>query len=305
MSPAAESSGEHDPTVEPPAARSTAGRVRVRVRFGAGTHTGRVRRRNEDHFFVAQLSKAMRVCATSLSGQATRRNAAEQGYLFIVADGMGGEAGGDEASRIAVESVEDFVLNVLEWFLHLGGRDEALLREELRQALLQADRRILRRANRHPSLQGMGTTLTLAYSVSDELFIAHVGDTRAYLFRAGKLNQLTRDHTMVQMLVDAGQITAEAARWHRRRNVVTNVVGGPNVGVVAEFRKAQLKNGDLLLLCSDGLTESVDPTRVAQTLAAHADDPDAATRRLIALALEGGAPDNVTVIVVRYTIASS
>ena len=302
MSPQAPRSRESDATAEKPVCGSAAGCVRVAI--GAGSHVGRVRKRNEDHYLVARLCKAMRILDSNLSGQGPRRFSGEEGYLFIVADGMGGEAGGEEASRIAVESVEDYVLNALAWFLHLGGRDEVVLREELKAALLRADRNILRRASRQPALQGMGTTLTLAYSVGTELFLAHAGDCRAYLYRNGQLDQLTRDHTMAQMLVDSGQIAPEEARWHRRRNVVTNVVGGPSAGVYAEFHKTHLDDGDLLLLCSDGLTESVEPTRVARTLAAHADDPKAAARRLIELTLEAGAPDNVTVIVARYAVVS-
>ncbi len=302
MSPQAPQSSESDSTAEQPAGRPAANRVRVA--FGAGSHIGRVRKRNEDHYLVARLCKALRIYETNLSGQGPRRFSGEEGFLFIVADGMGGEAGGDEASRIAVESVEDYVLNTLKWFLHLGGRDEVILRDELRAALLRADRLILRRASRQPELQGMGTTLTLAYSIGTELFLAHAGDCRAYLYRDGNFDQLTRDHTMTQMLVDAGQIAPEEARWHRRRNVVTNVVGGPSAGVYAEFQKTHLDDGDMLLLCSDGLTESVEPTRIARTLAAHADDPKAAARRLIELTLEAGAPDNVTVIVARYAVES-
>lgn len=302
MSSPAETTGGSAPSPEAPGRRPSPGRVQVRVRMGARSHPGRVRDRNEDHYFVARLCKTMRIRATSLNPTSPKRESLEQGYLYMVADGTGGETGGEQASRIAIESVEDYVLNLLDWFLHLGGHDEALLREAFRQAIAQADRRIRRRAARHPSLHGMATTLTVAYSIGDELFLAHVGDTRAYLFRSGRLQQLTRDHTMVQLLIDSGQLSAEEARWHRRRNIVTNFIGGPSAGVVAEFSKARLQNGDLLLLCTDGLTESVELARIVQVLTAQANDPEASSRHLIRLSLEGGAPDNVTVIVARYQI---
>lgn len=289
-----------DSTAEYPMLRP--GAVRVHVSYGADSHPGRVRANNEDHYLVARLTKALRVGATNLPGHSPRKFSNEEGYIFIVADGMGGAAGGAEASRLAVESVEHFVLNTLHWFLHVGGPGEAALKTELREALRRADLKIFERADETPSLRGMGTTLTLAYTLGDELFVAHAGDSRAYLFREGLLEQVTEDHTLVQMLVSSGQLTEEQARRHPRRNVVTNVVGGPSTGVYAEFHKAKLADGDLLLLCSDGLSESVPAPRIAETLAIHADDPDAAVQRLIEQALEAGAPDNVTVIVARYAV---
>jgi protein phosphatase len=271
-----------------------------RVRFGARSETGRVRPRNEDHYLVARLAKALRVCETNLPDQVRHQDADEQGYLFVVADGMGGVAGGAQASRLAVESVEDFVLNAVHWFLHLGGAESATLQAELRQALERADRAITRRAREEPDLRGMGTTLTFAYCVGLDVFLVHAGDTRGYLHRDGRLEQITHDHTLVQLLVEGGQLRPEEAKTHPRRNVVTNVVGGPNQGVYAEFHKVRLQAGDLLLLCSDGLYGPVARDRIEATLNANPDDPAAAADRLVALALDAGGPDNVTVIVARF-----
>src|SRR6185312_5982649 len=122
--------------------------------------------------------------------------------------------------------------------------------------------------------------------------VVHAGDSRAYLFRDGQLQQLTSDHTLVQVLVDGGVISREDAKHHRRRNVVTNVIGGPQPGVYAEIHKLIVRDGDVLLLCSDGLTEPVSDAEIARTLQAGC-DPDAMSKALVALALDRGAPDNV------------
>jgi len=219
----------------------------------------------------------------------------------VVADGMGGAAAGERASALAVESIESFVQNTLKWFLHLGSREERVLFDELRASLQRADRTLFERAQSNPALYGMGTTLTMAYSVADDLYIVHAGDSRAYLFRDGQLDQITSDHTVVQALVDAGMISAEEARHHQRRHVVTNVLGGPSEGVYAEIHKIQLRDGDVLLFCSDGLVEPVPDDQIARVLSEQPDPQDAA-RSLLQLALEGGGPDNVTIVVARYQV---
>jgi len=214
---------------------------------------------------------------------------------------MGGAAAGERASALAVESVETFALNTLKWFLHLGHADESVLVSELRKSLELADRAVMEEADANARLYGMGTTLTMAYSVGHDLYIVHAGDSRAYLFRGGDLEQVTSDHTLVQLLVSGGQISPEDARTHARRNIVTNVIGGPNVGVHAEIHKIRIQDGDVVLLCTDGLTEPVEDRRIAETLSKHS-DPDVAARELVALALEQGGPDNVTAIVSRYRV---
>lgn len=274
---------------------------RVAIKFGALTDTGKVRGNNEDHFLVARLSKSMQVCKTNLPGDGKTQFSEEEGYLMVVADGMGGAAAGERASALAVGSVESFVLNTLKWFLHLSGHDEHSLLAELRQSLERADRTVIERAQSNPALHGMGTTLTMAYSVATDLYIVHAGDSRAYLFREGELEQLTSDHTLVQTLIDGGAISPEEAKRHLRRNVVTNVIGGPREGVFAEIHKLALLDGDTLLLCTDGLTEPVGDDAIAEVLE-HYHDPEDACTRLVDLALSRGGPDNVTAVVARYQV---
>ena len=145
----------------------------------------------------------------------------------------------------------------------------------------------------------MGTTLTMAYSVGSDLFITHAGDSRAYLFHDGTLEQVTEDHTLVQALVNAGGLSKEQAQHDRRRNIVTNVIGGPHEGVKAEIHRIRVADGDILLLCSDGLSDPVGDDAIAAILG-EAHDPDEACNRLVDLALDRGGPDNITAIVARY-----
>lgn len=288
-----------DPTGEYPALSPR--RPSVTVAFGAGTHAGKVRERNEDQFLVAKLAKSMRIWKSSIPEPETTRFSDEEGYLMIVADGMGGAAGGQEASEMAVRTVEAFVLDAIKWFLHREGFEETALVSELRQALERADRTVVQRAVADPRLSGMGTTLTMGYSVGTDLFIAHAGDSRAYMYSSGRLERITSDDTLVQMLVDGGAITPEAARQHPRRHVVTNVVGGPRPGVKVQIDRRELNDGDLLLLCTDGLTEPVEDAEIERVLN-KTTDVDRTARELVGIALERGAPDNVTVVLARYTV---
>ena len=160
---------------------------------------------------------------------------------------------------------------------------------------------MIERARSNAAFHGMGTTLTMAYSVATDLYIVHAGDSRAYLFREGELEQLTSDHTLVQTLIDGGAISPEDAKRHKRRNIVTNVIGGPREGVFAEIHKLALLDGDTLLFCTDGLTEPVERRRDRQVLEHHPDPEDACTR-LVDLALSRGGPDNVTAVVARYQV---
>jgi len=292
---------DNDTTANDPPFRTRSPRVTIEI--AAASDPGKVRPNNEDHYLVAKLAKSMRICLTNLPDDPRTRFADEEGFLMVVADGMGGVKGGEEASRIAVETVEGFVLNVVKWFLHLHS-DEAALHGELRHAFDRADATVIARANADPRLHGMGTTLTMAYSVGSDLFVVHAGDTRGYRLHDGKLRQVTDDHTLVNILVKGGAITPEAAKHHARRNVVTNVIGGPSQGVHTEIHRVAVSDGDVLLLCSDGLTEVVEDEQIARVLTTH-DDPHDACRRLIEMALQAGAPDNVTAIVARYTVVDS
>lgn len=258
---------------------------------------GRQRTGNEDQFLIAELTKTMRISHTTLGGPPDVFGD-ERGYLFLVADGMGGHNAGERASALAVAIVEQFTLNSFKWFLEPDEPSRAAV-AEFESAIHEADAAIVRESSRRPELQGMGTTLTMAYAVGNRLFILHVGDSRAYLHRDGVLTQLTEDHTVVADMVRRGEIAPAEAGRHRLRHVITNVIGGGNVGVQAEVRVLELQAKDTLLLCSDGLNETMSREDIADILSSG-DNAEHTSRRLVALANERGGPDNITVIVSQF-----
>src|SRR6185369_9470367 len=159
-------------------------RPALRVEAFGQTDVGRVRKTNQDQFLIASLAHAFRVNQSSTAREGVIF-AGEQGHLFMVADGMGGAAGGAQASAMAVGVVEGFLVSALGWLCALGTDEQARVVAQLREALTQANARLLEEAARHPELAGMGTTLTMAYSLGSDLFVAHVGDSRCYVLREG------------------------------------------------------------------------------------------------------------------------
>lgn len=273
-------------------------RPSLTVRSHGLTSPGQVRPTNEDQFLIAVLSKALQIKQTSLP-QPKVQYGEERGFLCIVADGMGGHAAGEQASALAIDSIESFILGTLKWFFQLEGREGGELLKEFQQALGEADARLFEEARRHPELHGMGTTLTMTYSQDHELFVIHAGDSRCYLFRGNLLYRLTHDHTMVQEMVQQGVLQPEEVAHHRLRHVITNSVGGHEPGVRVEVHKLHLEAGDRVLLCSDGLTDMLTDEEIAAILQAEG-EPAAACERLVAGANQHGGRDNITVVVSRY-----
>lgn len=266
--------------------------------FGS-TDMGRVRTTNEDQFVTATLMRALWIEQSSLQ-QAQMHYGDDRGHVLIVADGMGGAHAGETASAVAVGAIEQFLLNALRWLLTLHGSEEAEVLRDFKVALRNADASVCAAAAGNPGLSGMGTTLTMAYSLGTDLFVAHVGDSRCYLYRDGELHQLTRDHTLVGELVEKGLIQPEDAGAHPFRHVITNVIGGPKAGLHAEVHRMTLERGDTLVLCTDGLTGMVPDDQII-TVLKGAPTPRAASEELVRLANEQGGRDNVTVIVARYS----
>jgi serine/threonine protein phosphatase PrpC len=266
------------------------------------TDCGRVRPANEDQFLVAELTKTMRVHGTSFPQPNVQRSA-DQSYLFVVADGMGGHAGGVQASALAVGSVESFIVDTFQWFGACKGSDQDAVLSAFQSALVQANARVLVEADRKPALRGMGTTLTLAFSLNRWLFVAHVGDSRCYLFRSGVLYRLTSDHTVVEELLRRGLIQPEEAAKSHWRHVITNAIGGTEVAVKVEVHKLHLEADDAVLLCSDGLTGMLSEQEIVTVLQSEA-DPERAARRLVVRANEEGGRDNITVVLARYESAT-
>ena len=262
------------------------------------TDKGRVRPSNEDQFLSAELTKAMRVWQTSLP-EPKAQFGGERGHLFLVADGMGGHLAGEQASALAVVAIEQFTLNTFKWFLDANGSEAQKVLTQFQIALRQADARIVEEGTEHPELHGMGTTVTMAFHLDSQVCIVHVGDSRAYLYGDDELYQVTHDHTLTAEMVRQGTLKPEQVAQHRLRHVITNVVGGTEVGVTVEAHALHVHGGDRLLLCSDGLTEMVSDDAIAAVLAAEL-DPEAACQKLVAQANEAGGRDNITVLIVRF-----
>ena len=209
-------------------------------------------------------------------------------YLFVVADGMGGHAGGDVASAIAVRKITE----VDREFNSVNDAEFAL-----RSALLSANTLLAETVFEHGELTGMGTTVSGILVVGDQIALAHIGDSRIYRFRDGELSQITSDHTFVQRLVDSGRITQEEAAVHPRRSVLMRVLGDVDASPEIDTTTLELNPGDRWLLCSDGLSSYVAADRIKAALAAVPSSA-AAAQRLLKESLDQGAPDNVTVVIV-------
>jgi protein phosphatase len=290
-----------DPRAALDLARFRSSSSQVRLDVTGLSHRGLVRPNNEDQFLVTRLTRSMETMVSSLGSADVPARADEVNYVMLVADGMGGHAGGEVASRMAISELVNLALLLPDWIFRMNERSRPELEWRARQLLRQVNALVTDRGARGPALRGMGTTLTAARSLGRDLMIVHVGDSRAYLFRNGRLHRLTRDHTFAQWLLDSGQLAADEAQSSKLRHVLTNVVGGSDDDAEVDIDVLQLDDGDRVLLCSDGLTDGLDDETIAGTLSA-AGSSNEACRRLMQLALDRGGRDNITVIVGAYTI---
>jgi len=297
-----------DDTLPPPLRATALGRTTswsehpsasVRVDASGLSDRGRVRKENQDHFYLSRLGRFSQTIATSLPPGELPERLEETGHVAVVADGMGGHAAGEVASRTANIVFFHLLFDTSDWVLKVDDDSARKILDRVTDRYRSLDSLLDERARADPNLRGMGTTMTLAYSIGLELFLAHAGDSRAYLCREGSLRQLTRDHTRVQQLVEAGVMTHEEAATHRLRNVLTNVLGGGVPLTDVDVDRVQLAAGDTVLLCSDGLYDVVKDEEIASVLVGASSSAQSC-RALVDLALERGAPDNVTAVVSRY-----
>jgi protein phosphatase len=264
------------------------------------TDSGRKRPTNQDHFLIADLNKSMRVHATSLTlDNETRVYGGSQGKLLIVADGMGGEAAGERACTIAVDQVTTYVLNSLAWCFRLEEGSEHDFEDDLKQALESCQKGIQTVVGKHPEMKSMGTTMTMVYIVWPRAFVVHVGDSRCYLLRNRQLDQVTVDHTMSEIMAEAGQMSREEARHSPMGHALWNVLGGRSDELSVDVYKLTLERDDVLLLCTDGLYDMVPHEKLQEVLDSSA-SAEAACRQLVDLANENGGKDNITVIVSHF-----
>jgi protein phosphatase len=269
---------------------------RVGVKFGALSHPGRVRTNNEDHYLVIERRRTRSVLLTNLP-EGFLSPSDDIAYVFAVADGMGGAAFGELASMLALRSGWDQSPGAIKWTWIINDREIEELKERVQLVFERMDQDLQERARMDPEYAGMGTTLTGAYTVGSQAFIGHVGDSRSYLYHAGSLTQLTRDHTLAQECLDWG-LPVLCRSWH---HVLTNCLGGPQEGVRVDFHHLPLEDGDQLLLCTDGLTDLVRDEEIAHLLGQHT-HPQERVQRLVDLALDRGGKDNVTVVLAHYTL---
>jgi PPM family protein phosphatase len=265
------------------------------------THPGRERADNQDNLLIADLSVAPESGGYSLHGEAASDATAERftlgcrGALMLVADGMGGAAGGAMASALAVSHVYHDVMS--SWAVGVESSMVSFARS-LRDALERANAGIFEAAQRDPLHYGMGATATLAGVLGDVIVFAQVGDSRAYAVRERTAVQVTRDQSLVQELIDAGQMTQEQAEHSVNSNRILQALGpAPTVDVVLTYHR--LRRGDTVILCSDGLTRVVGAGEVAAA-AVRNRDVAAGCQDLIDLANHRGGPDNITVVAARF-----
>jgi serine/threonine protein phosphatase PrpC len=265
------------------------GEVVVSV-FGR-TDVGRTREHNEDAFVVADLSTDN----ATLQPEVRRHTLGPKGTMVMVADGMGGAAAGEIASAMAVEVV---LGEMREKWIGNATHDAEEFVRAIKRATVAANQQIHTFASSHTEYRGMGTTATVAGVLGDTLYVAQVGDSRAYVVRNGVARQITKDQSLMQKLIEAGELTEEEAAQSERRNIILQALG-PEPMIKIDLTHQQVRRGDVLVLCSDGLSGQVGKDEIARIVT---EEPDlvSACKRLIDLANENGGPDNITVIAARF-----
>lgn len=274
------------------------------LRVGVVTATGNVREHNEDNFFVP--GKPSRRIAeggsSSLPATATADNVQSSGLpgLFIVADGMGGQLAGEKASEMAVEIIPG------ELRRRLGGEDdEKAIRRSIRDAMVEANKEILAQSHLVTEFASMGTTVVLAFFRANRAYITGIGDSRAYRLREGRLERLTKDHSLADALGAAGTIKPEEVESHRFRHVLYLYLGSKDASEgPEEIRSLDVQSGDRFLLATDGLTGVVRDEVIAE-MVQTSDDPQRTAQALVNRALENRSKDNITCVVIHVLPASS
>ncbi|WP_397571322.1 PP2C family protein-serine/threonine phosphatase [Schlesneria sp. T3-172] len=272
--------------------------VRVKTEFGALSHRGLLRTNNEDHYSVVRRYRGRDVLLTNMPTDAYQGNS-DEAYSLAVADGIGGAAFGELASMLALQTCWELTGKAFKWHFNLSQAERIELEEAINVYMHLIHQRIQDEARAQGEYRGMGTTLTGALTVGWDAFIFHVGDSRAYLFRDGKLHRLTKDQTLAESMLAAGLINSldEAAR--RFRNTLVSCLGGNLNQLDVETSHIELEDGDRLLLCTDGLTDMASESHISQIMARKSSTQESC-QQLIDAALAAGGRDNVTVIIGDY-----
>ena len=273
----------------------------MNVEISALCHPGKIKPYNEDNYLVIELGRDQRVVTTSLSDAELPGPFSEHAYAMMVADGIGGVGAGAVASRLALTTLAQLALHFGKWNV----RVDPAIAEEIMDRLEWFYTRVQETVTSHSltdrGLSTMATAITAAYSAGDDLFIAHIGHSRAYICREGHMTPLTRDHTLAAKgypgpgPADADHVTDDL------RHILTHAIGGHFTGPGVDIEHFRLLHGDCLLLCTNGLTDVVDEYRIADVLTCRR-KLDEQCRALIDLALQAGAPDNITVVIAQYSM---
>jgi protein phosphatase len=272
----------------------------VKVQFAARSNPGHVRPVNADHYLVARLGRNQETLATSLAGSDLPAHFEEHAYCMIVADGLGAEAGA-VASRVAISTFAHLAIHFGQWNVRVDARTASEIVERAEWFYERVHEALVKRARAHPILSDMATTLTAAYSAGEELFLVHVGHSRAYLFRDGDLIQLSSDHTLAQQMIDTPGPARVGRPTDDLKHILTDALGSRPNGPRVEVEQFRLWDSDRILLCTDGLTDMVEEDRIADVLALRR-EPGESCETLVDLALKAGGQDNVTVILTQYEI---
>ena len=273
----------------------------MQVELHAKSDVGRVRRGNEDNFLLLDLATPRtwnRLDGDESPEEMREFTLGDQGLVLVVSDGMGGALAGDVASKMAIEAVRDVLLGSNAD--GAGCEPDASLVDCLKEATMQANRNIHYKSLEDSRCSGMGATLTGAAIKDDKLDLVQVGDSRAYVMRGNQIRLATKDQSLVQQLVDVGQISEEEAETHMFRNVILQALGAQNELTPATAR-IQIRRGDVLLLCSDGLSGKLRNEEIRQIVADSNSDLGAACQALVAEANKRGGEDNITVVLARFT----
>lgn len=237
------------------------------MKISSATSVGKIRAVNEDSFFVSEIGKSGAV-------------------LAVVADGMGGHNAGEVASAETVKTLKDLIVETA-----------IPPKELLLSAIACANNSIYKMSQNTPTLFGMGTTVTACVVKDDKLTAAQVGDSRLYLIRDGEITQITKDHSLVEMLLESGEISKEDAKHHPQKNVITRAIGTDS-SVEADIYELQLKSDDILLLCSDGLVNMVDDEKIL-SIVTESEDFSKLSDVLVKEAENAGGHDNITVVLIK------
>lgn len=243
------------------------------MEIGVKTDIGRMRDINQDAYYISSH---------------------EEHPLFIIADGMGGHKAGEIASKMAVEIIS----SNLEKDLKRLELDDSGIKDKIECSISKANEKIYEKALEEEKFSGMGTTVTLAYKNNEKIFIGHVGDSRAYLFRKGVLSQITKDHSLVEELIRNGSISKEEAKLHPQRNIITRAVG-TSKEIEADLIVQENLKGDILLLCTDGLTNMLMDDEIEEYLLVN-EDMQKVCDELVRLSNEKGGYDNITVLAIKF-----